>query len=1268
MSEESHSPSIEPELEARIIAMVLGEASDFERDELLRLIEERPELAEFLRQMQRAHGLLLEVGEGEVSPASHNWKLPTEKRNAVLAAIRGDAGVHKASTNGAPTTPLRAAGRRRFLRSLVGGAVVLASLGIGGLALFSFSTSEKAEQGTLAGIVWDNERYNREPLGGGTNLTWQFENESLEGMENARRSQTTVPPKKIWESTAPDDNPSSERHYAGGFPSFRGFAFRGVTPQAEQPVKESDQALSAIQDTLGTFAATTNDHDLGDTIQFFDDGFKFEQPLEAITKVETGSRDGLIWMDSEATGETDINSAKSDSQPNIAAFSVPNTSSPDSNLDGLMLGLADSKRIGVDFDFSLADTKNLWQRPALTEPSPEMDKASVGLITQIEQNIDSSQSVVVNGNDDAVMLGTSPSIIIDEEEEEPLSLGRSSIVQSTREQTWDLSDTAPAMNGPGLINGGAARDSGTELSSTRQQQVEGRASAGWGFLAGKGVVSSVNDNQPNSEELRFGNAAESFGEELEIPTASIDGTFTDAWGASGRSADSPVATGGFGIGGGGFGGGTKSEITENGVGGRRFDQYSKNGEGQPELPVERKFLGGKLYGDSVLIASDKDADSEQSDASGKDDLPSQIGLQVDLPAQTGQGLATEDTRVSGGAADLNLRIAMPPNETGAPAPVDGNQNADTNLDLRGPVDVRVTEDFGTVMLSGNNADVRKVEDASETRNELKDQPTGYFSIEEPIRKERQLRELSIAGEAAAVSLFDSSVAGIANEKMKNDSLSGRKQQLDRSQNNDDGLDMSNGAGLRYWFVMPEFDDKTPPRKHLEKRRMVRAVNLAEKLAADEAFSTFSLHVSDVSFKLAMAALGKGEWPESSKIRIEEFVNAFDYGDPLPGNDQKVACAIEQSIHPFLQQRNLLRVSMRTAAAGRASETPLRLTLLLDNSGSMERYDRQQTVRRAFAMLAQQLTPNDQVTLISFARQPRLLADQVSGSEGKKLVQLIDELPSEGGTNIEAALQLAYEKAAEQQTPGAQNRIILLTDGAVNLGNANPESLSRMVTTMRNKGIAFDAAGISSNGLNDEVLEALTRKGDGRYYLLDSLESADDGFAQQIAGALRPSAKNVKVQVEFNPKRVGQYKLLGFEKHVLKKEDFRNDKVDAAEMAAAEAGVAMYQFEALPDGEGDIGSVSVRFLDLSTGQMVENRWPIPYEANAARPSEATPSLRIASAAALFASRLKGDALGASVDLKTLTGLLSGLPEQVRNEKRVQQLQQMIEQARQLSELE
>jgi Mg-chelatase subunit ChlD len=441
--------------------------------------------------------------------------------------------------------------------------------------------------------------------------------------------------------------------------------------------------------------------------------------------------------------------------------------------------------------------------------------------------------------------------------------------------------------------------------------------------------------------------------------------------------------------------------------------------------------------------------------------------------------------------------------------------------------------------------------------------------------------------------------------------------------------------------------------------------LNETLTETERFSTFSLHISDVSFKLALDSLSKGEWPEAAKIRLEEFLNAFDYQDPLPSNKEQVACRVEQAIHPFLMQRNVLRVAMRTSALGRNSATPLSLTFLLDNSGSMQRADRAQTIRRAFETLAHQLSPNDRVTLISFASTPRLLADQVSGAEAMNLVEMIDRLPSEGGTNLEAALQLAMEKSLEHKTAGAQNRVILLTDGAVNLGDAKPESLASMVVKLRENGVAFDAAGISAQDLNDEVLETLTRQGDGRYYLLDSAESADEGFAKQIAGALRPSAKNVKVQVEFNPLRVARYKLLGFEKHLLKQEDFRNDKVDAAELAAAEAGVALYQYEAMADGSGDIGSVSVRFQDMTTGLMVEKRWPIPYETNPARIEDANPSLRLATSAVMFAAHLRGEPLGENVELKSLAEILAGLPSNLNSTERVQQLSKMIEMARQIS---
>lgn len=439
---------------------------------------------------------------------------------------------------------------------------------------------------------------------------------------------------------------------------------------------------------------------------------------------------------------------------------------------------------------------------------------------------------------------------------------------------------------------------------------------------------------------------------------------------------------------------------------------------------------------------------------------------------------------------------------------------------------------------------------------------------------------------------------------------------------------------------------------------------AEVAAAVEPFSTFSLHVSDVSFRLAQAALARGQLPNPAVIRPEEFYNAFNYGDPMPTMGEKIGARIEQAAHPFLQQRNLVRIAMKIPATGRGAGQPLRLTVLLDTSGSMEREDRAASLRRALEVLVSLLGPNDRLTLIGFARQPRLLAEAVPGDQARQAIELVARIPSEGGTNLEAALKLGGELARRHQMPGAQNRIVMLTDGATNLGNAEPGELARSIETFRQQGIAFDACGVGLDGLDDGVLEALTRKGDGRYYVLDSPAAADAGFARQLAGAFRPAAENVKLQVRFNPTRVGHYRLIGFEAHRLRPEDFRNDTVDAAELAAEEAAVALYQVEVLPQGSGDVGEVQVRFRDAATGGMIERSWPISFDSSAPAFDRATPSLQLAGSAALLAEKLRGGGWADVIQLRELAPTMTALRAHYAQEPRVQELTVMWTQLRRL----
>ncbi len=446
-----------------------------------------------------------------------------------------------------------------------------------------------------------------------------------------------------------------------------------------------------------------------------------------------------------------------------------------------------------------------------------------------------------------------------------------------------------------------------------------------------------------------------------------------------------------------------------------------------------------------------------------------------------------------------------------------------------------------------------------------------------------------------------------------------------------------------------------PEDKEERKRPV--VTEEEIIAADEPYSTFSLNINDASFRMAQAALAKGEMPDPEGIKVEQFYNAVDYGDPAPAQGQPVAGTIEQTAHPVIPGRNLVRVAIKTASEGRNQGQPLRLTLLIDQSGSMAREDRRQAMVDALEGLRGLLNENDQVNVIGFSRTPRLLAEAVNGKQGQ-LANLLNIEANEGGTNLEEALKLGEQLAERHQLEGAQNRVVLFTDGAANLGDADPDSLSDKIKELRQKGIAFDIAGIVADGLNDELLGEMARHGNGRYYVVGKGEK--NRFAEQLAGAFRPAAENVKVQVHFNPERVGRYKLIGFEKDRLNKEDFHDDTVDAAEMAAEEAGVAIYQVETLPEGKGEIGEVSVRFRDVASGDMVERSWTISNEISTAALDQARPTMQLATLAMMAGEKLKGGPLADAINFNDMGEVIAKVQQHFKGDPKAAEMLEMIDQ--------
>ncbi len=439
----------------------------------------------------------------------------------------------------------------------------------------------------------------------------------------------------------------------------------------------------------------------------------------------------------------------------------------------------------------------------------------------------------------------------------------------------------------------------------------------------------------------------------------------------------------------------------------------------------------------------------------------------------------------------------------------------------------------------------------------------------------------------------------------------------------------------------------------------------EVATSDNPFSTFSLNVSDVSFKLAGASLEKGVMPDPSGIRSEEFINAFDYRDPEPAPGAPFAFAFDRAHYPFAQNRDLLRFSLKTASQGRQPGRPLNLVLLLDNSGSMERADRQQIIHEALRVLAAQLQAQDKFSVVTFARTAQLRVDGVPGNQAAQTTEQLGGLTPEGGTNLEDAMNLAYQVAHKCYSENGINRVVLLTDGAANLGDVNPESLKQKVETQRKQGVALDCFGIGWEGFNDDLLEVLSRNGDGRYGFVNTPEQAATEFAGQLAGALQIAAADVKVQVEFNPARVSAYRQVGYAKHQLTKEQFRDNTVDAAEIGAAESGNALYVAELKPDGAGPLATVRVRYKVPGTQDYKEHEWAVPYNGNAGELDQAAPAMRLAATASAFSEWLAGSPFADEVKPNLLLPYLNGVADVYGADARPKKLEWMIRQAQSLA---
>ena len=385
-------------------------------------------------------------------------------------------------------------------------------------------------------------------------------------------------------------------------------------------------------------------------------------------------------------------------------------------------------------------------------------------------------------------------------------------------------------------------------------------------------------------------------------------------------------------------------------------------------------------------------------------------------------------------------------------------------------------------------------------------------------------------------------------------------------------------------------------------------------------STFAIDVDTASYALARRKLMGGQLPAPDSVRVEEFVNSFDYGDEGPTDSAPMAIHAAVAPSPMNVGHHILRVNLQAKRLHPEERKPVHLVYLVDVSGSMQAPDRIGLAKQSLHTLTNRLGPKDTVALCTYAGNTREVLAPTGMGNKAAIHAAIEQLTAGGSTAMASGIDIAYALASRTHMPGEISHVVVLSDGDANVGRTSHEDILRSITAHKSKGITLSTVGFGTGNYNDQMMEQLADKGDGNYSYIDSAEQADKVFGHDVDGLLQVVARDTKVQVEFMPEVVQSYRLIGYENRDVADRDFRNDHVDAGEVGAGHAVTALYDL-VLKRVDASPATVRFRYAPATGGKVVEQALMVPTSSIFARIDDAPLSFRFTVAVAGLAENLR-----------------------------------------------